>query len=249
MEVLWEPRAPRGAQRLQAMEGGAMNRFFFGRWGAYLAMELGVVTALVVAVTGGDLFQTRPAGLPESPFSIHATFVKGCSCPGPCAGELTGAVTGCKAVGAILVHSGLYKNADLAGAKIAYAVQRGQWVKIFVDGRDRDQKAAAEAFARDALKDLGPVRWVQPGEIDITGQGGDYLVTVNNGHVLQMVTEPVIGGDGRTPIMHTNTKDPLNPTLCQGKTSRAAYNDGEEAFTLEGSNAYFDENMLATGRM
>lgn len=247
--MLWAPRASPAALDLHAMEGGAMNRLMFGRWGACLAMELGVVTALVVAATGGDVFRARSSGMPESPFSIHATFVKGCACPGPCAGELLGAVTGCKAVGAILVHSGLYKNADLAGAKIAYAVQRGQWVKVFVDGRDADQRAAAEVFARDALKDLGQMRWVQPGKIDLTGQGGDYLLTVNDGNVMQLVTEPVIGGDGRTPIMHTNTKDPLNPTLCQGKTNRATYNDGEEVFTLEGSNAYFDENMLATGRM
>jgi hypothetical protein len=208
---------------------------------------LGVVTALVVAITGQGVFQ-QPAA--ESPFSIHATFVEGCTCPVlACPCDLTGVSNGCKGMGAILIHSGVYQNTDLAGARIAFSMMRGQWVKVFVDGRDKDQKAAAEAFAREALKDYGPVRWAQPGKVDFVGQGGDYLVTVNDGHVMQMMTEPVIGGDGRTPILHSNTRDRLNPTLCQGKVSKAHYDDGEETFSLEGSNAYFDETMLAAGRM
>ena len=211
----------------------------------HLAIEFGVVGTLFFSILG-DNFLPR---VQDNPYSIHATFVEGCGCPAPCPCELFGTVNGCKGAGGILIQSGVYQNTDLMGARIVFATQRGQWVKIFVDGRDKDQKAAAGAWAREMLQDYGPVRWVRESKIDFIGKGGDYLVTVDDGRVMQLETEPVAGGDGRTALTYTNTRNRLSPTLMQGKTNQGRYDDGEDAFAVRGTNAYFNENVLGTGRL
>lgn len=227
----------------------AMSGFVFRERGfRLLAIEFGMVSALFFSVIGGN-FMPRPQQQQQNnPYSIHATFVEGCACPAPCPCDLFGVVNGCKGLGGLLIQSGMYQNTDLAGARIAFASLRGQWIKIYVDGRDKDQKVAAGAFAREALKDYGAVRWVRESKVDIIGKDGDYLVTVDDGRLLSLETEPVAGGDGRTALAYGNTRNALSPALFQGKTNKGRYDDGEESFALAGSNAYFNENVLGTGR-
>lgn len=218
---------------------------FFLRRNSFMAIEFGVVAAMAVAFAGNSFVGQNPG----DPYSIHGICVEGSTNAPPCPCALLGTANGCKELGAIQIASGVYQNADLSGARIAWAMVRGQWVKLFVDGRDSDQKAAAEAFARAAFKDYGPVRWVRQQHIDVYGKGGDFLVSVDNGRVLQLETEPTLGGDGRTPLVYSNTRDPLNPTLCQGRALKGNYNDGEDSFWMERTNAYFNENMLAGGKI
>jgi hypothetical protein len=191
---------------------------------------------------------TQPVATTDT-YSIHGVFVDGSSCEAPCPYELTGLPHNCQTIGAMLISSGAYQNRDLSGARIAYAAVPGQWIKIYVDGRDREQKDSAAAFARDVLKNYGPVRGVADAKIELMGKGGDFMVTVDEGRTMALTTEPVIGGDGRNPIAYGNTKNPLNPVFYQGRTVRGQYADGDVAFTLKGTNACFNENMMGSGRI
>jgi hypothetical protein len=62
---------------------------------------------------------------------------------------------------------------------------------------------------------------VHDAKIDINGKDGAYTVKVDGGKIMTCTTEPVLGGDNKTPITHTNTKDALNPTMYQGPSPPA----------------------------
>ena len=80
---------------------------------------------------------------------------------------------------------------------------------------------------------LGLAAIILEGAQKISGDKFAYTVTVDGGNTMKFVTEPVIGGDGRTPIEHSNINNPIVPSFYQGKTVSATYKDGERSFTLE----------------
>jgi len=137
----------------------------------------------------------------------------------------------------------------LNGVKIAYATVPGEWVRLYVDVRDPQQQEAATAFARAVYGTFGPIEAVKPAHIQLAGQGGKYTVSVDDGKIMQYTTEPVLGGDQRTPIVIGNIHDPLHPTVMQGKTISGTYQDGDRSFTLKDSNSYFTDRMRNRGKL
>jgi hypothetical protein len=189
-------------------------------------------------------------GLAGGKWAAQGIFVEGCSCMGVCPCEQTGAKDGCEGVGAMSFGAGSnYNGVDLSGTKIVYATSIGQWIRFYVDAADAAKSKAAGEFASAYYAGFGKVESVKDAKVDLAGTGGKYTVTVDGGNTMKFVTEPVLGGDGKTPISHANTKSLLNPTVLQGRTVSASYKDGERSLTLEGSNSYFNPKMKSSGKL
>jgi hypothetical protein len=183
-------------------------------------------------------------------FSVEGMFVDCCSCMPPCPCELTEVAMGCKGVGAHQISSGKYAGDDLAGVKIAHAKVVGQWVNLYVDARDEQQRAAAERFGRAAFGAFGPIAQVKAARIEVSGADGRYVVTVDGGKIMRLETEPVLGGDGKTPIGYTNIKNAVNPTVFQGRCVSASYSDGDKKVTVEkGRNSHFNTRLKSSGKI
>ncbi|HUI07662.1 MAG TPA: DUF1326 domain-containing protein [Verrucomicrobiae bacterium] len=183
------------------------------------------------------------------PFHAKGMYVEGCSCSAPCTCQLTGIEPMCQGVNAIVLTGGQYKGVELAGAKIAFATAAGKWVRLYVDARDPKQHDAAVAFARAYAKDFGKIEDVEDAKVEVAGKDGRYTLTVNDGAIMSLTTEPVLGGDGKTPLVYSNIHDTLHPTIKQGKTVGGSYNDGGHAFQLKDSNAYFQDAFNTKGNL
>jgi len=138
---------------------------------------------------------------------------------------------------------------NLAGAKMAYATVPGDWVLVYVDAANPAQQEATSAFAKAVFGPFGKIEAVKPAKIDLSGTEGHYTLSVDNGNIMQLATEPVLGGDNRTPIAIHNIKDPLHPTVMQGKTITGTYHDGDHSFTLKDSNSYFNDHVKSKGKI
>ncbi|MDG6006521.1 MAG: DUF1326 domain-containing protein [Candidatus Brocadia sp.] len=180
-------------------------------------------------------------------YSVKGIFVEGCSCNLPCACELIGWEGGCQTMAALSLSDGNYDGTDLTGAKIAYAMKPGDWVNIYVDAKDDKQKQAAISFAKGVCGHYGKIGKADNAKIEFSGKDGNFIVKVDDGKILQLTTEPVLGGDNKTPIIHTNTKCKLSPVLMQGRVISGNYSDGERKFELKGGNSYFNTHMLCEG--
>ncbi len=157
---------------------------------------------------------------------------------------------GCQGVGAHQISSGTYAGEDLAGVKIAHAKVVGEWVNLYIDVKDEKQRAAAEKFGRAAFAGFGPIRQVKAARIEVAGAGGKYRVTVDGGKIMTLETEPVLGGDGKTPIGYTNIKNVVNPTVYQATCVSAAYADGDKKVTVEkGRNSHFNPQLKSSGKL
>lgn len=206
-----------------------------------LTAAVGVGAALALAA------EEKPSG--EKPYKVAGTYVEGCSCTIPCSCPMTGFMKGCQGVGAISFTSGTFNGQNLAGLKVAAGIGLGEWVRIYIDAKDAKQREAATEFATTAFSSYGKVESVKDAKIELTGQDGKYVVSVDGGKVMQLTTEPVLGLDKKTPISHSNINDPFNPTIYQGKTVSASYEDDAHSFTLAGSNSYFNPKMTSTGKL
>jgi hypothetical protein len=210
-----------------------------------------MLTPMIALLLGAGLL-AGPRGVAaaqKQPFTATGTFVEGCSCSAPCPCELVGVAHGCLGGGAMALTGGSYQGKSLSGAKIAYAAQPGEWVRLYVDAPNPQQRAAAEAFGRAVYSAFGKIEAVKPAHIQLTGSGGHYTVSVDNGKIMQLATTPVIGGNGRTPIVIQNIHDAVNPTVMQGKTVSGTYKDGNRSFTLKDSNSYFNDRMRGKGKI
>jgi hypothetical protein len=165
---------------------------------------------------------------------------------GICPCELTGVAMGCQGVGAVQADQASYDGTDISGFKAAYAVAPGNWVVIYIDAPE-GKADAATAFMKGALSAFGPVETVKMAKIDISGHGGSFKATVGDGSIMTITTEPVFGGDKKTPLTYNNIHDALHPTVMQGKTIGCTYSDGGHSFTLKGSNAYFNDHIQSSG--
>ena len=182
-------------------------------------------------------------------FSAEGVYVEACTCKTTCAGEVTGEPTGCDVVGACRIDKGTYDGKDLAGTTLAFAVDHTDQVHLYLDAPEGDKRSALEAFARATLAALGSVKSVAAAKIDLTGKDGAYTVRVGGGKTMTVATEPVLGGDHKTPVALNNTLNLLNPTLYQGRCTGGMYADGEHRITIEkGRNAFFNAHMKASGK-
>ena len=188
-----------------------------------------------------------PANAQKKDFDIKGTWIEGCSCPVVCACEMNGVEKGCEGVAAALISSGKYGGVDLSGVKIAVGMTPGSWVRLFIDAKDPAQMKAAEGLGRGLTAVFGKVESVKPAKVAVTGSNGNYTVTVDGGKVFKLTTAPVLGGDKKTAIAHTNYPNPINHTMMQAKVVSCRYNDGKHKFSLKGSNAFFNTKMGGSG--
>ncbi len=183
----------------------------------------------------------------EKPFDLHGTYVEGCSCSMVCTCSLNGSmVPGCQVMGAMIISSGTYGDDSLSGDKVAFAVGHG-WVRIFVESNDSAQAKTAGALAKALLSPYGTIESVRDAEIELSGSDGNYTLSVGEGKVILLKTQPVLGADGKTAVTYTNYPDPLLRTIMQGKVVSGSYDDGEHHFALKGSNSFFNQNWSASG--
>jgi len=180
-------------------------------------------------------------------YSVKGVFVEGCDCSISCPCELTGIEMGCQTVGAMSLSGGSYLDTDLSGVKVAFATTPGKWVRIYIDANNGKQKHAATQFMKGIYGAFGKIEAVTNAKIYITGIDGKYTVKVNDGRIMYLTTEPILGGDNKTPLMHSNTSNKLNSVFMQGKTIAAHYNDNGRKFELSGTNSYFNPQMNSEG--
>ena len=200
---------------------------------------------MFVAVLGISLSQAQD----KKPFNVKGLYVEGCSCSAPCGCEMTGLEMGCEGVGAVSISSGKYNGVDLSGVKIALGLGAGDWSRAYVQVAKPEQKEAAEAFAKAMASNYGKVEEIKDAKIDITGKDGKYTVKVDDGKIMELNTEPVIGGDNKTPVAHTNTHNALNSTMYQAKSISGTFTDGRHTIKLKDSNSYFNTKMSKSGNM
>jgi len=208
-----------------------------------------LLVSLAFASLAGFVSAGSPAGEQKHPFNVAGTFVDSCTCEMLCP-----CVTGreahmCQGVGAMAISSGKYMGVDLAGAKFAYATALGGWLRLYVDAKDAKQQEALTAFTKAGFGPFGKIEEVKKAKIDFTGTAGKYTVNVDGGKIMALTTEPVLGADKKTPFTLSNTLIPVSPTLMQGKTVKASYNDGTHRFTLANSNTYFNQNAHNSGAL
>jgi hypothetical protein len=183
-------------------------------------------------------------------FAIEGNYVEACSCRPPCPCELIGPDMRCEGLGAYQIDKGTYGGEDISGTRFAYSLYIGKEVHIYLDAPDAAKHAAVEKFARAQLAGFGPCKGVHDAKVEIAGKDGNHTVTVDGGKIMTFVTEPILGGDKKTPIVHMNTKDALNPTMYQAGVVSATYADGEKKITLEkGRNSYFNQKMKSSGKI
>lgn len=183
----------------------------------------------------------------EKPFNLAGVYLEGCSCGLVCACALTGEMAkGCQVMGAMIISSGTYGDADVADTRIAFAVG-DKWVRIYIQSKDLAKAEIAGALARELFGTYGKIESVREAKIDLTGADGSYVLKVDGGKVLQLTTQPMLGADKKTAVTYTNYPDPLFHTIMQAKVLSGSYNDGEHHFTLEGTNSFFNQNWSASG--
>ena len=204
----------------------------------YMLMAV-VMAATAIQAQAGD----------THPFKAKGLYTETCSCRAPCKCEMFGMLEkGCEGVGAMQLAGGSYDGKDLTGMKAAYAVEPGNWVLVYVQPANEEQRKPAEAFLRAVFSAWGKVEAIKDAKIDIAGENGNYKVSVDDGKIMKYETKVVLGGDKKTAVTHGNIGDPLNQTFKQGLSESAMFKDGNHEFTLEkGRNAYFNDEMNANG--
>ena len=185
----------------------------------------------------------------KKPFTVRGEFIDSCSCAIGCSCPMGVIESGCQGIGVMIVKSGKFAGGDMSGAKIAYAVAPGKWVRAYVDAPDAAKAQAASAFAAVALAGFGKVEFVKAARISVSGSNGSYTYSVNDGKIMKCSTKMIAGGDGHSPIVHANLPDPLNDRFAQGKTVSGSYHDAGRAFALKGSNSYFNTQLNKSGKL
>jgi hypothetical protein len=220
--------------------GEIMKRREFCKSSAAAALVLGGSEIL------GNIHLMAHGEDPE--YRVAGTFVDGCACNVPCPCTFAGKFKeGCNNIGLLVLTSGRYKGVDLAGAKMLEAGLAGTWVRIYVDATQA-QREAAVALAKSAFSAYGTIEAVNNASIDFSGEAGKYKLSVDGGKVVEMTTEPVLGVDGKTPIVLTNVPTAFASTVMQARTIKAFFRDGDRSFTLASSNATFNDRVNSEGR-
>ncbi len=210
----------------------------------------GTPRATLAAAVQPDTGEPKAGTAAKADFTVEGMFVDCCSCRPPCPCEVTEVAMGCVGIGAHQISAGTYAGEDLAGVKIAHAKVVGEWVNLYIEARDQKQRAAAEQFGRAAFAGFGPIREVKAATIEVSGAAGRYTVTVDGGKIMKFETEPVLGGDGKTPVGYTNIRNAVNPAVYQGRVVSASYTDGDKKLTVnKGRNSHFNPTLKSTGKI
>jgi hypothetical protein len=204
--------------------------------------------AIALAFLAAAAFAATPDN-PKHPYKISGTFVEGCSCQIVCSCNMGHMSHACQGVGAMAFQTGSYMGTDLSGAKMAYALSPGNWVRVYTEAKSPAQEKALGAFISAALGPFGKVEEVKSAKIDLKGADGKYALQVDGGKIMSLSTEPVLGADGKKPFTYHNTLMPLSPTILQAKTIQGSFNDGGHSFKLADSNSDFNPSAMASGTL
>lgn len=214
------------------------REFFRGTAGSVLALGLTDVFG-PIAVNGAD------AG---AEYKVTGIAFDGCACHVPCPCAFAGSFKeGCNNIEGIAVKSGMYKGADLSGVKLVQAGLAGNWARIYIDSSDM-QREAATAFAKAVFAPYGKVESIKKARIDVAGQAGNYKLLVDGGQIVELITESMVGADGKSPITLTNVYGLFGPTFTQARTTKASLDDGDRSFTFANSNSMFIDPLNSSGR-
>jgi len=189
-------------------------------------------------------------GAEKKPYHIAGVYTDTCTCRIPCTCDLTGDTPdSCLGVGVVGITRGDFSGSDLSGVRFAWAMDMGKWVRIYIDAPDATHRAAAEQFVRALCTDWGKMEAIRDAKIEITAKNGGYTAKVNGGSTMDFEIAPVIGGDGKTPLVHSNTHSQLTSTFLQGSSAKqSVFHDDDRVFNIAaGRNGYFDPNMDHTG--
>ena len=205
--------------------------------------------AILAAVLSAAASSTQAGE--KHPFTAKGLYTETCSCSAPCKCEMFGELQkGCEGVGAMHLTGGTYNGQDLTGLKAAYATEPGNWVIVYIQAVNPEQRKAGAAFLHGVFSNWGKVEAVKDAKVEIAGDKGNYVVSVDDGKIMKYETKVVLGGDKKTPVTHGNMGDLLNKTFKQGLSESATFKDGDHGFDLDkGRNAYFNDEMDAQGEI
>lgn len=185
----------------------------------------------------------------QKQFNLKGIYLEGCTCEVVCSCDLKGEMAkGCQVMGAMIISSGFYGNSKLSDVKIAFAVG-DKWVRIYVQLKDSAQRKVASEMAQAFLSAYGTVESIRDAEIDLSGSVGNFSLKVDNGKVIQLETQPILGADGKTAVTYINYPDPLFHTIRQGKVITGNFKDGNRNFKLSGTNSFFNQDWSVSGEM
>jgi hypothetical protein len=182
----------------------------------------------------------------KQPYHFVAQFIECCSCKDVCVTEITGRDVGCHGFGALKFESGRYAGKDLGGTSAAFAWDSAKWVRIYVDAPSA-KRDAVTSFMKSLLADWGKLEDVHQSSISFTKTAGGFSLSVDKGHIATLKMKPVFGGDGKTPVTHTNLSSPMHSTLMQGATSSAIFADAHP-FSLTDTNGFFNMRCVMNGK-
>jgi hypothetical protein len=206
------------------------------------ALRLALFVSLAAAAFGAD----------KKSYHIVGVYTDTCTCRIPCTCDLTGDVPdSCLGVGAVSITHGDFSGSDLAGVRFAWAMDMGKWVRIYIDAPDPVHRVAAEKFVRALCADWGKMEALRDAKITISGKNGGFVAKVNGGSTMDFEIAPVIGGDGKTPLVHSNTHSQLTSVFLQGSSAKPSlFRDDLRTFDIAaGRNGYFDPNMDQKGTL
>jgi hypothetical protein len=211
------------------------REFFRGAAGSVCAFGLtGVFRPITLSEAGAD-------------YQISGVAFDGCACRVPCPCAFAGSFKeGCNNIGVISLRSGMYKGTDLSGAKLVQAGLAGQWARIYIDSNDA-QRDAATAFAKAVFAPYGKAESIKAAKIDLAGHAGKYRLSVDGGQIVELMTEPMVGADGKSPITVTNVYGLFGPTFTQARTIKGSLRDGGRSFTFADSNSMFTDPLSTSG--
>jgi hypothetical protein len=218
-------------------------------------MTTKIISVFVFTLLLGALVATKAvaADTPKEqtlPFKVEGMYLEGCACDMPCPCELTGLKSGCEGVGAVRLRGdSSYNGVSLSGCKIAFALVPTKWVRLYIDAKSEAQAAAAREFVKAAFKKIGTIEEVRNAKVELGQKEGKYYLKVDGGKVMDLLSEPVLGGDGKTALSYSNTKNLFTRTFRQGRTLNCTFKDGDRAFKLKDSNSYFNERMNNEGKL
>jgi Protein of unknown function (DUF1326) len=195
---------------------------------------------------------TASFGAAKDTYHIAGVYTDTCTCRIPCTCDLTGVTPdSCLGVGAVEITHGDFSGNDLSGVRFAWAMDMGNWVRIYIDAPDSIHRASAEKFLRALCADWGKMEVVRDAKIEIAGKNGGFATKVNGGSTMDFEIAPVIGGDGKTPLVHSNTHSQLTSTFLQGSSAKpSVFRDDNRTFNIAaGRNGYFDSAMDHTGTL
>lgn len=184
----------------------------------------------------------------KAPFAFDAAFVEGCSCKEVCVTEITGKDAGCHGLGGISFKNATYGGRDFSGTRTAFVWDSGKWVRIYIDAPSAAKREAVTAYMKAVLTDWAPEVTIENAKVAVTSSGGQGTVTINGGQVGKITVKPVMGGDGKTPVVHDNLSSPMHTTLFQGQTTSATF-AGPNGFSLDATNGFLNLRYRMKGKI